>query len=103
MVEQAIGQLSALGARFEPYWFRTSDGHELDLVLELGRELWAIEIKLTSSPGLDDLRRLDKTADLIGASRRFLVSQVAAPSGNGRRESANLDSFLVALTQVATA
>jgi hypothetical protein len=93
-IEQAIGHLTASGTRFQAYWFRTSDGHELDLVLELGADLWAIEFKLTSSPGPDDLRRLGKTADLIGPTRRVLVSQVSEPTGDGRRDSTNLDSFL---------
>jgi hypothetical protein len=37
--------------------------------------LLAIEVKLTTSPGPGDMARLDKAADLVGAHRRFLVSQ----------------------------
>jgi hypothetical protein len=40
------------------------------------------------------MARLDKTADLIKASRRFLVSQTRRPSGSGRRISCDLPSFL---------
>jgi predicted AAA+ superfamily ATPase len=101
VIEQVIGQLTTTGARAEPSWFRTSDGYELDLVLDFGGELWAIEVKLTTSPGVGDLRRLDKTADFIGATRRFLVSQVADPTGDGRRVSTNLDGFLDELRKVA--
>ena len=43
--------------------------HELDLVLDFGNELWAIEVKLTSSPTSEDMARLDKAADMIKASR----------------------------------
>jgi predicted AAA+ superfamily ATPase len=94
VIEQALGQLTALGRTFDAYYFRTSDQHEIDLVLDFGRERWAIEVKLTSSPGPDDMARLDKTADLIKASRRFLVSQTGRPTGDERRASCDLSTFL---------
>ena len=94
VIEQALGVLSAEGRTFDAYYFRTSDQYELDLVLDFGREQWAVEIKLTSSPGPEDLTRLDKTADLIKASRRFLVSQTRQPSGDERRISCDLPAFL---------
>ena len=64
------------------------------LVLDFGKELWAVEIKLTSSPGPDDMARLDKAAEMIEASRRFLISHTPRSSGNDRRRSCNLPSFL---------
>jgi predicted AAA+ superfamily ATPase len=94
VIEQAIGHLSARGAAFETYYFRTSDQHEIDLVLELGKERWAVEIKLTTDPSVDDMARLDKVADMIQASRRFLVSQTRRSSGDRRRVSCNLPAFL---------
>jgi len=94
VIEQALGELSSRGCAFEAYYFRTSDQFELDLVLDHGRERWAVEIKLTASPGPADMARLDRTADLIGASRRFLVSQVERSSGNLERASCNLLGFI---------
>jgi predicted AAA+ superfamily ATPase len=94
VIEQILGLLSSLGVPHEAYYFRTSDQMELDLLLELGRERWAIEIKLTSSPKPTDLDRLDRTADLVEASHRFLISQTRAPAGNGRRASCNLPWML---------
>ena len=94
VIEQVLGELSAHGRRFDAYYFRTSDQYELDLVLSFGKELWAVRVKLTSSPALEDMARLDKTADMIKASRRFLVSQTLRSSGDGRRISCNLPSFL---------
>jgi len=94
VIEQAIGTLASLGARFDPYFLRTSDGSELDLVLDMGTERWAVEVKLTSSPSPADMRRLDATADLIDASRRFLVCQVRRASGDGRRVVCDLPAFL---------
>jgi predicted AAA+ superfamily ATPase len=94
VIQQTIGVLSSLGRTFEAFYFRTSDQHELDLVLQLGKELWAVEIKLTASPSPADMERLDRTASMIGASRRFLVSQTRKPSGNETRASCNLPWLL---------
>ncbi|MBI3016032.1 MAG: ATP-binding protein [Candidatus Tectomicrobia bacterium] len=94
VIEQALGVLSSKGRTYDAYYFRTSDQYELDLMLDFGKDLWAIEIKLTSSPGPEDMARLDKTADLVKASRRFLVSQTRRPSGDERRVSCDLPSFL---------
>jgi len=94
VIEQVLGQLAAMGRLHDAYYFRTSDQYELDLVLDFGKELWAIEVKLTSSPGPGDMGRLDKTAQLIGASRCFLISQTRRPSGGGRRVSCDLPTLL---------
>lgn len=94
VIEQALGVLSSLGRNFNAYYFRTSDQHELDLVLDFGKEFWAIEVKLTSSPTFEDMERLDKTANIIKASRRFLVTKTIRPSGDERRVSCNLSAFL---------
>jgi len=97
VIEQVLGELSARGRVFSAYYFRTSDQYELDLVLDFGRELWAVEIKLTSSPSPEDMLRLDKAADIIGATRRFLVSRVRRAAGDGRRLSCDLPAFLAHL------
>jgi predicted AAA+ superfamily ATPase len=97
IIEQIIGELLARGRSFQPYFFRTSDQHEIDLVLDFGREVWAIEVKLTSSPAPADMARLDKAADLIGATRRCLISQTIQSSGKARRASYNLPDFLATL------
>lgn len=94
VIEQALGELSSRGRHADAYYFRTSDQYELDLVLDFGNELWAVEIKLTSAPTIEDMARLDRTADIIKASRRFLVSQTNRPSGTERRVSCNLPTFL---------
>jgi hypothetical protein len=77
VIEQTLGTLSVADRRATPYYFRTSDGYELDLVLDWGTDRWAIEIKLTSNPSSSMIERLNRTADLIAASRRVLVCRVA--------------------------
>ncbi|HOP07285.1 MAG TPA: ATP-binding protein [candidate division Zixibacteria bacterium] len=94
VIEQVLGELNLHGRNFDAYYFRTSDQHELDLVLDFGTESWAVEVKLSSSPCSEDMKRLDKTADMINASRRFLVSQTRQSSGNDHRASCNLPWFL---------
>ncbi len=77
VIEQTLATLSASDLRATPFFFRTSDGYELDLVLDWGTERWAIEIKLTSNPSKAMIDRLNATADLIDASRRVLVCRIA--------------------------
>ncbi|MBW1994606.1 MAG: ATP-binding protein, partial [Deltaproteobacteria bacterium] len=45
VIEQALGELSSLGRNFSAYYFRTSGQYELDLVLYIGKEIWAVEVK----------------------------------------------------------
>ena len=94
VVEQALGVLTALGAPHTAYHFRTSDGHELDLVLEIGRDRIAVEIKLTSNPSPHDLARLEKCAAMINATRSILVTNVPTDAGDKKRLSCGLDRFL---------
>ncbi len=94
VIEQIIGELTARGRLVEPYFFRTSDGHEIDLVLDFGHERWAIEVKLSASPTPSDMDRLDRNADLIGATRRYLVSQTPRSAGTAARASCNLSDVI---------
>jgi uncharacterized protein len=94
VIEQVLGVLAARGRDRGAYFLRTSDGYELDLVLETGEGNWAIEVKLTASPTIGDLERLNRTADLIGAKRRFLVSNTSAMAGDEHCLSCNLPQLL---------
>ena len=77
IIEQTLATIAAADKRVQPFFFRTSDGHELDLVLDWGTQRWAVEIKLTSNPSTDMIDRLHKTADMIEAERRILVCRIA--------------------------
>jgi len=94
VIEQIIGELAARGQRAEPYFFRTSDGHEIELVFDVGSERWAVDVKLTASPSPADMAKLERTADMIGATRRFLVSQTPRSSGDTFRASCNLTGLM---------
>ena len=70
--------ISAAGNWVRPYFYRTSAGAEIDLVLEFSLDkIWAIEIKLSSAPSID--RGFHNAADDIKAERRILVHR-----GKGR-------------------
>ena len=84
VIEQTLATLAVVGQRAQPYYFRTSDGHELDLVLDWGSERWAIEIKLTSNPSPGMIDRLRKTARMIGATREILICRIARKIENDR-------------------
>jgi uncharacterized protein len=94
VIEQIIGSLSAAGRRFEPYFLATSDQREIDLVIESEGEIWAIEIKLTTSPNPADMAMLKRNAELIGATRIYLVSNVTESWGDDRIASSNLEGVL---------
>jgi len=97
VIEQTLAVLSASRSRPQPFFFRTSDGYELDLVLDHGTQLSAIEIKLTSNPSPGIIDRLHKTADLIGAEQRVLVCRVARRIEGERLLITNLPDWLQAL------
>ena len=75
VIEQILIFLEAQGTHYEAYFFRTNDGYELDLLLILNGKKWAFEIKLSGSPGRDDLERLKKAAAMVGADKKLLISR----------------------------
>lgn len=77
IIEQTLSTIAAAGKRAQPFFFRTSNGYEMDLVLDWNTECWAIEIKLTSNPSTDMINRLHKTADMINAGKRIFVCRIA--------------------------
>lgn len=64
--------LSVAPSTAQPYYYRTSAGAEIDLVLEFsGKEKWAIEIKRISVPKLS--KGFYMACDDIKADKRFVV------------------------------
>jgi predicted AAA+ superfamily ATPase len=97
VIEQIVGTLKAHGIDTRPHYLRTSDGYEIDLILQVRRTLWAIEVKLTSDPAPQDLARLDKAADWIGADHRALVSKVPVSAMGSRTSSCTLPDLIARL------
>lgn len=99
VIEQILAALSHSDSACQPYFFRTHDQHEVDLLLDFGDRLWAIEIKMTSSPTLEMSQRLDAAADLVKADQRILICRVAKPFAAQKRVVCNLRWFLNNLIQ----
>ncbi len=94
IIEQTLATLSSRNHTVTPYYFRSSDGYEIDLLLDWGNERWAIEIKLTSNPSKDELARLNKVADMVEASRRILICRIAEPFGSKHMNVTNPENWL---------
>ncbi len=94
VIDQVLAALHYTGRAFDVYHLRTSDQREIDLIVRVDSELWALEIKLTTRPGLDDLARLNANADLVDADRRFLVCQSKEYLERGPQVVCNLDDLV---------
>jgi hypothetical protein len=95
VIEQVITFLDINGIiHSEPYYFRTSDGYELDLVMIIRDTLWAIEIKLTTNPTSEDYTKLRKAAALIDAQKMALLSKINEPTVSQDTFSGGLRAFL---------
>lgn len=101
VIEQTLGMLAADGVAVEAYHFRTSDGKGMDLLLEVRGERVAVEVKLTASPSLADLDRLDRVADLVGASCRYLVTRSPVHAGTDRRAMCDVTGLVERVRRVA--
>ena len=99
VIEQICTALDQTGRNYEAWHLRTAAGREIDLVLRIRQEIWAIEIKLTTQPSGADMTRLDESAGLIGAQRRFLVSRKPESFGDGVRTSCDLTAMINTVTQ----
>ena len=75
VIDQALVALQHAGLPHSAWHLRTADQREIDLLLAVAGELWALEVKLTTGPRPADLARLNATADLVEANRRILVCQ----------------------------
>jgi hypothetical protein len=82
VIEQIMAAIHIKNCPATPYYFRSTDGYEIDLLLDWGAERWAIEIKLTSNPSKQEIKRLNHAADMVGATKRILLCRIAEPFGN---------------------
>ena len=76
VIGQILDFLNNTGTQYDgPYYLRTNDGYEIDLIISLSGTVYTIEIKLTSSPSQGDMQRLRKTSALIGGTTAVLISR----------------------------
>ena len=94
IIEQILICLDTREGDYEAYFFRTNDGHELDLLLIINGIKWAFEIKLSGSPGRYEMDRLKKAAEMVGADRKVLISRTRRPIEGADVISTNLVGVL---------
>lgn len=100
VIEQIVTFLNNQGISYEgPFYLRTSEGNELDLILIVSERVWGIEIKLTATPSPQDYSKLIKTGKLIKADKMALITKTEHPVANDEHTmSANLETFLTYLS-----
>jgi predicted AAA+ superfamily ATPase len=94
VVEQILGHLQSFGESYQAFYLRTSDQREIDLLLEYRGKLWAFEIKLSSVPDTETLKRLKDTAALVSADSTVLISRTSKPVQGKEIASLNLAAAL---------
>jgi len=62
---------------YDPYYYRTSNGAEVDLILSKGKNILAFEIKSSSSPAVS--RGFWSAIDTLKPNRSFVVAPVKHP------------------------
>ncbi len=99
VIEQVLAILQTKGVNYEAFHLRTNDQREIDLLIRIHTELWAVEIKLTSNPSPSDMARLNSNADLIGADKRFLVCMCSEDIVSGNQVICNMDGIVTFIEQ----
>lgn len=64
---------AAAAKRFRISTYRTENSAEVDLIVELGRDLWAIEVKASTNVGRSDLTGLKSFANFVGKVHKQIV------------------------------
>ncbi len=93
--------IQCAGNRWRPYFYRTHDGAEIDLLLERGgRPEMAIEVKRSSAPALD--KGFALACDDLGIVKRYVVypGEETYPVRHGAR-AIGLKALAVQLQQTA--
>ena len=95
IIETILNTLSQKGIPVNPYYFRSSDGYELDLVLDFGiKELWGIEIKLSSNIKGADVEHVKNVSKMIKVGKRFLICQINKGMFDGKFGFGNIMEFI---------
>ncbi len=100
IIEQIISTLKVTNKIFQAWHLRTQEGYEIDLVLEFGKNRWAIEIKLISHISNNDFDRLNKVAKIIKADRTILLTRASRTIGDDKMLATNLHGLLEIFKQI---
>ena len=73
VIDQLLSAFERAAPGCRPYFWRTAQGDEVDLLIDHGSRLVPFEIKLHSSPGPGDARGLVKCMEALHLPRGYLV------------------------------
>ncbi len=94
VIEQVAAALCCSDRPLDAYYLRTSDQLEIDLLIRVDSDLWAMEAKLTARPRSEDMARLNANADLAQTDRRFLITQHREWIESGSQVICDLDGIM---------
>jgi predicted AAA+ superfamily ATPase len=73
IIDQMISALHRVMPGKQAYFWRTAQGVEVDLLLDLGSRLLPFEIKLHSAPAVQDAESLRRCMHDLGLKRGYLI------------------------------
>jgi len=73
IIDQLISIYQREESNCQPYFWRTSQGHEIDLVIDLGTKRIPIEVKLHSAPTAQDAASLVQCMRDLQLARGYLI------------------------------
>ena len=89
VVGEAVKVFAVAGRKADIFFWRSHDGLEIDLIVQVGRRLQPVEVKLTATPTVGHIAALEKFKALAGEDVRregWVVCRVAEeralPGGN---------------------
>lgn len=97
VIEQILGFLKTQQIPHDAYFFRTSSGEEIDLILKIGGKLLACEIKLASSPNPHDIEQLKRLGTQINAQKFVFISRSQKTIKSENTLITNIKGFLTHL------
>ena len=83
IISEAGKIFAAAGKNADLFFWRSNDGLEVDLIVQIGNKLYPVEIKLTATPALKHLEPLHKFSTLAGIKSTregILVCRVEKPT-----------------------
>jgi hypothetical protein len=89
VVSEAVKVFTVAGKRPDLFFWRSHDGLEVDLIIQIGTRFIPVEIKLTATPTLKHLEPLNRFRQLAGADAADIgilicraEQQTALPNNN---------------------
>jgi len=73
VIDQLVSIFHRTEPSSQPYFWRTSQGHEIDLIVDLGTEKIPFEIKLHSAPTAHDAAMLRQCMQQLNLTRGYLI------------------------------